>query len=117
MNNKQINSVLDPDGKFRTVRYTADKKTGFHADIITDGHTVHHPQDPVKPVHQDPVYPYVPYVPQAHGGNDDGGTAEGGGGEEDEYGEGYVRLRRDTFESKCHVKKTQFIQLFFWLQR
>lgn len=92
LNNKQLNSVLDPDGKFRTVRYTADKHTGFHADIITDGHSVHHPQDPVKPIHQDPVHPYVPYVPPEHDGNDDGGTTDGGGGEEDEYGEGYAHL-------------------------
>lgn len=82
MNNKQVNSVLDPDGKFRTVKYTADKKNGFHASIITDGHVVHHPQDPVKPIYQDPVHhiPHAPPHPQEppqHTG--------GGGGEEDEY--------------------------------
>lgn len=83
MNNKRNNSVLDPDGKFRTVRYTADKKNGFHASIITDGHVVHHPQEPVKPIHQDPVHhiPYVPHEPPHDVG--------GGGDEEDEY-EGYV---------------------------
>lgn len=46
--------MLDPDGKFRTVKYTADKHNGFHARIFADGHeypsypppqsaTAHHP--------------------------------------------------------------------------
>lgn len=59
-------SVLDPDGKFRTVKYTADKLNGFQASIITDGHVVHHPQDPVQPNYHNPpaVVPHQPEVPQ-----------------------------------------------------
>lgn len=58
-------SVLDPDGIFRTVKYTADKLNGFKASIITDGHVVHHPQDPVQPIHQNPpeVVPHQPEAP------------------------------------------------------
>lgn len=44
-------SVLDPDGKYRTVKYTADKHNGFQAEIITDGnlHTsTHYPMPPVE---------------------------------------------------------------------
>lgn len=59
-------SVLDPDGKFRTVKYTADKLNGFQASVITDGHVVHHPQDPVQPIYHNPpeVVPHQPEVPQ-----------------------------------------------------
>lgn len=61
------------------MKYTADKKNGFHASIITDGHVVHHPQDPVQPVEGH----FTPHIPpeQPH---DDGG----GGGDEDDYVEG-----------------------------
>lgn len=69
--NNKFNSVLDPDGKLRTVKYTADKKNGFQASIITDGKIVHHPQDPGEaheqqpPVHAPrPVYPR-PVHPQS----------------------------------------------------
>jgi len=30
-------SVVDPDGVLRTVKYTADKKNGFQAEVITSG--------------------------------------------------------------------------------
>lgn len=49
-----VNSVLDPDGRVRTVQYTADKAHGFQAKVITDGHVIHHPQQgPTVYVHDD----------------------------------------------------------------
>lgn len=59
-------SVLDPDGSLRTVKYTADKLNGFQASVITDGHVVHHPQDPVQPIYHNPpeVVPHQPEGPQ-----------------------------------------------------
>lgn len=68
------------------MRYTADKKNGFHASIITDGHVVHHPQDPVKPIHDEGHY--VPHIPP-----------EEGGGEEDEYADGYEVAVEDSEKS------------------
>lgn len=65
MLNSRIISVLDPDGKLRTVKYTADKKNGFHASITRDGHVEHHPGDPVKPIHEQQT-PNVPQPPQTH---------------------------------------------------
>lgn len=67
------NSVLDADGKLRTVKYTADKENGFQASIQKDGHVVHHPQEPVKPIH-DQHNPHVPH--HANGGNDGGWVIE-----------------------------------------
>lgn len=58
----------------RTVKYTADKKNGFHASIHRDGHVEHHPQDPVKPNYDQ----NIPSVPQNGNGVDVG----------DEYDEG-----------------------------
>jgi len=37
--------LVEPDGTTRTVHYTADKHTGFHAHVDISGHTVH-------PVHE-----------------------------------------------------------------
>lgn len=39
VNNNECNniSVVDPDGVLRTVKYTADKKNGFQAEVITNG--------------------------------------------------------------------------------
>lgn len=48
--------------------------SGFHASIITDGHVVHHPQDPTQPVEGH----YIPHIPPE--------DPHDGGGEEDEYG-------------------------------
>lgn len=56
-------SVVEPDGTLRTVRYTADKKNGFQAEIITNGksqsggggqvaHVVPAPASDIKPVHE-----------------------------------------------------------------
>ncbi|XP_069669399.1 cuticle protein 7-like [Periplaneta americana] len=39
-------TLLEPDGTTRTVHYTADKHTGFHAQVVRSGHAVH-------PVHQE----------------------------------------------------------------
>jgi hypothetical protein len=39
--------LVEPDGTTRTVHYTADKYTGFHAHVQKSGHAVHplHEQD------------------------------------------------------------------------
>lgn len=73
-------SVLDPDGVFRTVKYTADKHNGFQAQIITNGQgnsVSHHPA--VKPVHE------------VHNDGGGSGSSSGGGssndGEEEDDGE------------------------------
>ncbi|XP_055535985.1 cuticle protein 21-like [Wyeomyia smithii] len=34
-------SVQQPDGKLRTVKYTANKHTGFHAEVLIDGKPLH----------------------------------------------------------------------------
>lgn len=49
------------------MKYTADKKNGFQASIITDGHVVHHPQEPVQPIHHNQV-PHVVHVSEDGGG-------------------------------------------------
>lgn len=74
---KWILSVLDPDGKLRTVKYSADKKNGFHASVVTDGHVVNHPQEPVQP-HYLTHTPAAPQPPH-HGGGSGGGGGGGGG--------------------------------------
>ncbi|KAJ9588166.1 hypothetical protein L9F63_018470 [Diploptera punctata] len=33
--------LVEPDGTTRTVHYTADKHTGFHAQVVRSGHAVH----------------------------------------------------------------------------
>ena len=33
--------LVEPDGTTRTVHYTADKHTGFHAQVVKSGHAVH----------------------------------------------------------------------------
>ncbi|XP_069669234.1 cuticle protein 8-like isoform X2 [Periplaneta americana] len=33
--------LVEPDGTIRTVQYTADKHTGFHAHVQRSGHAVH----------------------------------------------------------------------------
>ncbi|XP_069705139.1 cuticle protein 19-like [Periplaneta americana] len=33
--------LVEPDGTIRTVHYTADKHTGFHAHVERSGHAVH----------------------------------------------------------------------------
>jgi hypothetical protein len=33
--------LVEPDGTIRTVRYTADKHTGFHAIVEKSGHATH----------------------------------------------------------------------------
>lgn len=73
-----LSSVLDPDGKLRTVKYTADKKNGFQAQIITDGHVIHHPQPPVMPIHP---------VVHNSGGEDEEYENEGSEEQEDSGGE------------------------------
>lgn len=55
------------------MKYTADKKNGFHASITTDGHVVHHPQEPVKPIYDQ----QIPVQPQDHNGVDDDEEYEG----------------------------------------
>ncbi|XP_023720180.1 cuticle protein 19 [Cryptotermes secundus] len=37
--------LLEADGTTRTVHYTADKHTGFHAQVVRSGHAIH-------PIHQ-----------------------------------------------------------------
>ncbi|KAF5297638.1 hypothetical protein FQA39_LY11969 [Lamprigera yunnana] len=34
-------SLVEPDGTTRTVKYTADGKNGFNAEVIKSGHAVH----------------------------------------------------------------------------
>ncbi|KAF5307752.1 hypothetical protein FQR65_LT06623 [Abscondita terminalis] len=50
-------SLHEADGTIRTVKYTADKKNGFNAQVIRSGHAVH-PETHVKPA----------FVVQAHHG-------------------------------------------------
>ncbi|XP_069668656.1 cuticle protein 7-like [Periplaneta americana] len=33
--------LVEPDGTTRTVHYTADKHTGFHAEVVKSGHATH----------------------------------------------------------------------------
>ncbi|XP_069668926.1 cuticle protein 19-like [Periplaneta americana] len=33
--------LVEPDGTTRTVHYTADHHTGFHAQVVRSGHAVH----------------------------------------------------------------------------
>jgi hypothetical protein len=33
--------LVEPDGTTRTVHYTADKHTGFHAKVVRSGHAIH----------------------------------------------------------------------------
>ncbi|XP_023720183.1 cuticle protein 19-like [Cryptotermes secundus] len=40
--------LVEPDGTIRTVHYTADKHTGFHAQVVRSGHANH-------PVHHEEV--------------------------------------------------------------
>ncbi|PSN37953.1 hypothetical protein C0J52_10428 [Blattella germanica] len=57
-------SLLEPDGTTRTVHYTADHHTGFHAVVTKSGHAVH-PVHPVKvavPVHKVVAAPVVSYA-------------------------------------------------------
>ena len=68
------------------MKYTADKKNGFHASILTDGHVVNHPQEPVEPNYLQHT-PHAPQLPHHHGGGGgegDGGGGGGGGGSEDD---------------------------------
>lgn len=75
-----INSVLDPDGKFRTVKYTADKHNGFHARIFSDGHEYAFYPPPL-PV---PENPPATNPPATYDESDDEG--ENNEGDEDEEG-------------------------------
>ncbi|PSN37967.1 hypothetical protein C0J52_10418 [Blattella germanica] len=58
-------SLLEPDGTTRTVHYTADHHTGFHAQVQKHGHASHPVHHPVHhavhvPVHQ-PIHIPVHY--------------------------------------------------------
>ncbi|XP_021930480.1 cuticle protein 19-like [Zootermopsis nevadensis] len=33
--------LVEPDGTTRTVHYTSDKHTGFHAQVVRSGHAIH----------------------------------------------------------------------------
>lgn len=48
-------SLHEPDGTIRVVKYTADHKNGFNAEVIRKGHAVHpetkHKSTFVVPVH------------------------------------------------------------------
>lgn len=71
-------SVLDPDGKYRTVKYTADNHNGFQAEIITDGNhynSAHYPQPAVEDVpqvhvhevhHDDELNSHEDHTPHEH---------------------------------------------------
>lgn len=91
------NSVLDPDGKMRTVQYTADKAHGFQAKVITDGHVIYHPQQgqadrPHGNTDHKTYHHYQPSAPTPHqpahpdeSAGDDDGDDDGDGDYDDEY--------------------------------
>ncbi|XP_069669384.1 uncharacterized protein [Periplaneta americana] len=55
-------SLLEPDGTTRTVHYTADHHTGFHAQVVRSGHAVHPVHKAVAaPVHKVVTAPLVTY--------------------------------------------------------
>lgn len=78
-----IYSVLDPDGKLRTVKYTANKHDGFNADIYADGkyYGKHYPL---------PIEVHDNHVPSSGGGHDEEDDENGGndddGGDDDSDG-------------------------------
>jgi hypothetical protein len=37
--------LVEPDGTTRTVHYTANKHTGFHAQVVRSGHSIHPVQE------------------------------------------------------------------------
>ncbi|PSN37970.1 hypothetical protein C0J52_10433 [Blattella germanica] len=80
--------LVEPDGTTRTVHYTADKHTGFHAQVVKSGHATHPIEAPVHKVvtpvisyaHAAPVISYshaptVSYSAPSHGHSEGGATS------------------------------------------
>lgn len=79
-------SVVEPNGKLRTVKYTADKHNGFQAEVLIDGKPLyheleaehqkiheqqqqhHHQQQPQQ--HYEPAPQQHSYESSSYGGND-----------------------------------------------
>jgi hypothetical protein len=55
--------LLEADGTTRTVHYTADKHTGFHAQVVRSGHAAHPATAPVQNVVAAPVLTYSHSAP------------------------------------------------------
>jgi len=53
----------EADGTTRTVHYTADKHTGFHAQVVRTGHAVHPTTTSVQKVAAAPIITYVHSAP------------------------------------------------------
>jgi hypothetical protein len=52
-------SLVEPDGTTRTVHYSADKHTGFNAQVVRSGHAAHPAPAPVHQVVAAPVLTYT----------------------------------------------------------
>ncbi|XP_069705109.1 cuticle protein 7-like [Periplaneta americana] len=52
--------LVEPDGTTRTVHYTADKHTGFHAQVVRSGHAAHPAAAPAH-VHKVAAAPVISY--------------------------------------------------------
>lgn len=76
-------SVLEPDGKVRTVKYTADDHHGFQAQVFVNGQPVEHAAPPQEQHH--------PVSSDDNGGeetvNGDDNDDEGNSGDDEEGGD------------------------------
>ena len=50
-------TVVLPDGRVQTVKYTADDYAGYVADVSYEGQAVYPEVKPYKPPHPAPKYP------------------------------------------------------------
>ncbi|KAL1374563.1 hypothetical protein pipiens_004882 [Culex pipiens pipiens] len=91
-------SVQQPDGKLRTVKYSANKHTGFHAEVLIDGKPLHeeelaklaqHAQEQQQHIQQQQHHQHHQYheeTPSSYGGHEEqtheGETASSYGSEE-----------------------------------
>jgi hypothetical protein len=55
--------LLEADGTTRTVHYTADKHTGFQAQVVRSGHSIHPAAAPAQKLVAGPVLTYTNSAP------------------------------------------------------
>jgi Insect cuticle protein len=81
-------SLVQPDGKTRTVKYTSDHHNGFQAEVLVDGHPLHHEEKQLLAQHEQAHHYEHEHQPhqqeyESHsdeGHSDDGHSEEGHGG-------------------------------------
>jgi hypothetical protein len=85
-------SLVQPDGKTRTVKYTSDKHNGFQAEVLVDGKPLHHEEkqllqqhENAHQAHQQHHYEHEPEQHHEYEGHSDEGHSQEEHGEHGYY--------------------------------